>query len=128
MTEFPGSFPDECFLLVNRITPFQEGVFVKVRLPEEVKFFRPFHEQGNDISLRFPLKNTIVFKSRIAEYRKLVGTPPPFINKPPFIPPEGKALIIRGDKTETPAIPPGKPPRWDIPPQVYYQGKIIARL
>jgi hypothetical protein len=124
MAELPGSFPNQCFLLVNGVTPFQERVFDKIGLPEEIKLFRPVHEEGNNIALRFPVKNTIVFKRHIAEDGKPMGTPPPFVHKPPSIPLQGKALIIRGKETEAGRGPPGKPPRRSLFTEGNHQGKI----
>jgi hypothetical protein len=128
MAEFPGSLPDEGFFLVNRIAPLQKRVFHKIGLPEEIKPFGPFHEEGNNIAFRFLFKNTIVFKGGIVENGKPMGTLPPFINQPPPVPPEGKAFLIRGKEAEATGSPPGKAPCRDTPPQVYYQGKIITRL
>jgi hypothetical protein len=110
MTEFPSSFAYQGFFFVNSVTPFQEGDFDEIRLPEEIKVFGPFHEQGNDVSFRFPVKNTIVFKGRIAEDGKPMGTPPPFIYQSPPVSPEGKPFVIRGKEAEAPTIPPGKVP------------------
>jgi hypothetical protein len=86
MAEFSGSLPDKGFFFVNGVTPFQERVFDKIRLPEKVKalhrraVFRPFHAESDNIALRLPVQNTVVFKGGIAENGKPVGTPPPLVD------------------------------------------------
>jgi hypothetical protein len=60
--------------------------------------FCPIHVESNNVAFRFAVKNTVVFKSGIAEYGKPVGTLTAPVQKPPPIPPEGKALVIRGNK------------------------------
>jgi hypothetical protein len=72
MAEFSGSLPDERFLFVNRITPFQKRVFDKIRLPEKIKLFRPFHDQDNNVAFRFPVQNTVVLKGGITQDGKPV--------------------------------------------------------
>jgi hypothetical protein len=100
MAEFPGSFTYEGFFPVNGVRPGKERVFDKIRLPEEIKLFRPFHEESNNVTFRFPFQNTVVFKGRIAENGKPVGTLPPLVDQPPIIPPEGKPFIIRGHEAQ----------------------------
>jgi hypothetical protein len=110
MAELPGSFPDEGFFFVNGVAPFQERVFNKIRLPEEIKPFGPFHQQGNNIVFRFPFKNTVVFKSGIAEDGKPMGTLAAPVHQPPIIPPQGKPFVIRGKEAKTGRSPTTKFP------------------
>jgi hypothetical protein len=124
MTEFPGSFPYQGFFFVNGIRPFQERVFNKIRLPEEIKVFGPVHEEGNDIVLRFPVKNTVVFKRRIPQDSKPMGTLAAPVHKSPSIPSQSKPFIIRGDKAEAGRGPPGKPPFWSLFTKGNHTGKI----
>jgi hypothetical protein len=128
MAELPGSLSDARFFLVNGVTPFQERVFHKIRLPEEIKPFRPFHEESNNVTFRFLFKNTVILKGRIAENGKPMGTPPPLVEKPLSVPPEGKALLIRRKEAEAPAVPPGKTPRRNLFTEGNGQGKIMCRL
>jgi hypothetical protein len=58
-------------------------------------------EKRNNIIFRFFVENAVVFKSRITEYGKPMGTPPTFINKPLFIATQGKTFIIRGNKPQS---------------------------
>jgi hypothetical protein len=133
MAELPGSFPDDGFFLVDGVTPFQERVFNKIRLPEEIKLVSPFQQQSNNISLRFLFKNTVVFKRSIAENGKPMGMPPPLVDPPPSVPPEGKPFIIRGKEAETVsileiAVPPGKTPGGSLFTERYLYRKIIKAL
>jgi hypothetical protein len=57
-----------------------------------------------------------------------MGTPPPFVDKPLFIPPEAKPFIIRRNKPDVRNAPAVKSPRWDLPPQLHTTGKIGGRL
>jgi hypothetical protein len=128
MAELPGSFPNDGFFLINRITPFQERVFDKIRLPEEIKIFGSFHEESNDVVLRFPVQNTVVFKGSIPKNGKPVGTPPPLVDQPPSIPPQSKPFIIGRNKPETRTPPPGKPPCRNLFTEGNHTGKIPRRL
>jgi hypothetical protein len=108
MAKLPGSFAYEGFFFVDGVGANKKRFLDKLRLPEEVKVLRTFHTHGNNIAFRLPLKNTIVFKGRIAEYGNPVGSPPPFVDKLPPVPPHGESFIIRGDKPEA-AIKTGNP-------------------
>jgi hypothetical protein len=125
MAEFPGSLPDEGFFLVNGVTPFQERVFDKIRLPEEIELFRPFHEEGNNVTFRFLFKNTVVFKGGIPKNDKPMGTPPPLIDHSLSIPPQGKPFIIRREEAETRSGPPGKAPCRSLFTKRYLYRKIV---
>ena len=110
MAELPRPFARQGFFFVDSVAPFQKRIFDKVRLPEEIEPLRPFHEQGNNVAFRFPLKNTVILKGRVPKDSKPVGPSPPLIDQPLSVPPEGKTLVVRGNKPQPSAVPPGKAP------------------
>jgi hypothetical protein len=124
MAEFPGSLPDESFFFVDGVTPFQERVSDKIRLPEEIKVSGPFHEEGNNVTFRLLFKNTVIFKGSIPKNGKAVGTLASPVYQPLPIPPEGKPFIIRREEAKARSGPPGKAPRRSLFTEGNRQGKI----
>jgi hypothetical protein len=123
-----ASYKRAISMKANGVTPSQKRVFNEIRLAEEIKMFRPFHEEGNDIAFRFPVKNTVVFKRSIIKDGKPVGTLAAPIHKSPPVPPEGKALVIRGNEAKTCPGPAGKSPRRGLIIKRYPHRKIIEAL
>jgi hypothetical protein len=75
MAELPGPFPYAGLFFVNRVTPRQDGIFQPVRLPEEIKLFRPFQPEHDSITIRLFVQNTIVLKRIVPENGKPVASP-----------------------------------------------------
>jgi hypothetical protein len=112
MTKFPRSFTDKRLFFINGVASRKKVIFYKIRLPEEIKMFRPFNPQAHYITVRLPIENTVVLKRTIVENSKPMRTLLSLVNQPPSITPEGKAFIIRGNKAEAAIlpVPPGKAP------------------
>jgi hypothetical protein len=128
VTQFPGPFPYECFLFVNRITPRQKGIFQKIRLPEKIKLFRTIKSKSNSICIRLFIQNTIVLKPVLAEDGKPVASLASLIEQLPLVSPDGEALPIVRPEPQATAIPAGKPPRRSLPAEAYHHRKIKRRL